>query len=421
MTGGRDIEFGLFLTNQHPPGADLVAATEDQLRLVRAVRDLGWDSIWAGQHYLPDGMAMPQCAPFLARITAESGNMRVGIGILLLALHNPLDVAETWASLDVLAGGRLVFGVGLGYREVEYAAFGLDPRWKVRRFEANLDIVARLWAGEAVDADLAWCKLDGARLNVLPVQRPRPPIWIAANAHAAVERAARLGDAWLINPHATAETIAGQVGVFRSARAAAGLDVFDFASQQDHHSHDHRQQEQSLHDRQRNQSRAEITARRYPRGRRCPSAWWAPPPSKRAGRAIPVRRVRFPSTSANRGVGRFGPGERAGHRTGLDGCSGRRAGSCHLGRARREPGRYLGGLPKLIGRRVVVVVPDHLEHLAGDLVGVGEAVKQLRPPLVHRDGRLNPIGPVDVLAEIQQGSRYLEQVLIEAHDDGHIA
>lgn len=224
MTGGRRIEAGLFLTNQHPPGADLVAATADQLRLVRAVRDLGWDSIWAGQHYLPDGMAMPQCAPFLARITAESGDMRVGIGILLLALHNPLDVAETWATLDVLSGGRLVFGVGLGYREVEYEAFGLDPTEKVRRFEANLDIVTRLWAGEAVDCDLPWCRLDGAALNVLPVQRPRPPIWIAANAHRAVERAARLGDAWLINPHATAETIAEQVGVFRSARTAAGLE-----------------------------------------------------------------------------------------------------------------------------------------------------------------------------------------------------
>ena len=218
-----DIKIGLFLTNQHPPGTDLVAATGDQIRMVRAARDCGWDSIWAGQHYLPDGMAMPQCAPFLSRITAECGSMEVGIGILLLALHNPLDVAETWASIDVLCEGRLTFGVGLGYREVEYRGFGLDPKSKVRRFEANLDLIKALWTTENVDSDLPWCRLESATLNIRPVRKPRPPIWIAANAHPAVERAARMGDAWLINPHATTETIVEQTALFRATRQKAGL------------------------------------------------------------------------------------------------------------------------------------------------------------------------------------------------------
>ena len=223
MGSNGGIRIGLFLTNQHPLGADLVSAMQDQLRMVRAARDCGWDSVWAGQHYLPDGMAMPQCVPFVSRITAESGDMEVGIGILLLALHNPLDVAETWASVDVLCGGRLVFGVGLGYREVEYRAFGLDPRQKVRRFEANLDLVKRLWSGDEVDSDLPWCTLRSATLNIGPTRQPRPPIWIAANAHPAVERAARMGDAWLINPHATDETIIEQTALFRSVREQAGL------------------------------------------------------------------------------------------------------------------------------------------------------------------------------------------------------
>jgi alkanesulfonate monooxygenase SsuD/methylene tetrahydromethanopterin reductase-like flavin-dependent oxidoreductase (luciferase family) len=217
------IQIGLFLTNQHPPGSDLVAALDDQLSLVRAVRDKSWDSIWAGQHYLPDGMAMPQCVPFVSRLAAESGDMSVGIGILLLALHNPLDVAETWATIDVVTGGRLIFGVGLGYRETEYNAFGLDPRQKVHRFEANLELVKRLWTEESVDSDLPWCRLDGATLNVRPVQSPRPPIWVAANAHAAVRRAALMGDTWLVNPHATVETVAEQVEVFRATRDEAGL------------------------------------------------------------------------------------------------------------------------------------------------------------------------------------------------------
>lgn len=223
MPNRTGAKIGLFLTNQHPVGSDLVAAVDDQLRLVRAVRDHGWDSIWAGQHYLPNGTAMPQSVPFVSRLIAEAGNMEVGIGILLLALHNPLDVAETWASVDVLCGGRLVFGVGLGYREVEYNAFGIDPKSKVQRFEANLDLVKRLWTESDVDSRLPWCRLRSATLNTRPARKPRPPIWIAANSYPAVRRAGRLGDAWLINPHADIDTISDQVAVFRSARESAGL------------------------------------------------------------------------------------------------------------------------------------------------------------------------------------------------------
>ncbi len=223
MVDQEMVKVGLFLTNQHRLGADLAAGAQDQLGLVRVVRDHGWDSVWAGQHYLPDGMSMLQCVPFVSRLIADAGEMEIGIGILLLALQNPVDVAETWASVDVLCEGRLTFGVGLGYRSEEYHAFGLDPTSKVQRFEANLDLVKQLWTGREVCSDLPWCKLDGVTLNIKPIQQPRPPIWIAANAHPAVRRAARLGDAWMINPHATAETVTEQLAMFRRERELAGL------------------------------------------------------------------------------------------------------------------------------------------------------------------------------------------------------
>ena len=105
------------------------------------------------------------------------------------------SVPHGYATLDALCGGRLVFGVGLGYREVEYAAFGVDPSEKVRRFVANLDIIRRLWSGESVDADLPWCQLSEAKLTMLPIQRPGPAIWMAAHSDAAFRRAARMADA----------------------------------------------------------------------------------------------------------------------------------------------------------------------------------------------------------------------------------
>jgi alkanesulfonate monooxygenase SsuD/methylene tetrahydromethanopterin reductase-like flavin-dependent oxidoreductase (luciferase family) len=217
----RRVQIGLYLTNQHPVEADLVEALRGQIRLLHHARDHGWDSVWSGQHFLPT-MAMTQPAPFLARLAAESGEMRVGLAILLLALANPLDVAETFASLDVVSGGRFTLGVGLGYRDVEYDAFGIDRQERVRRFEENLRLVEALWAGEPVSADLPWCRLDSATLNILPVQRPRPPVWMAANNDRAVERAARMADTWIINPHATRATIARQLELFEHVRRELG-------------------------------------------------------------------------------------------------------------------------------------------------------------------------------------------------------
>ena len=218
------MKVGVFLTNQQRIGADQRTALDEQIAMLHAARDAGWQSVHAGQHYLSTDMTHIQPLPYLARLASEAGDMQVGMGILLLPLQNPVDVAENFASLDVVTGGRLIFGVGMGYREMEYNAFGVDPKDKVRRFEANLDVILRLWAGEEVDADLPWCRLDGAKLNLLPVQQPRPPVWMAANADKAVERAARLADAWMINPHAALPTVRRQVDLYRTARHAAGKD-----------------------------------------------------------------------------------------------------------------------------------------------------------------------------------------------------
>ncbi|KAA9160896.1 LLM class flavin-dependent oxidoreductase [Amycolatopsis acidicola] len=216
------MDFGIFLTNQQPPGTDQPRALDEQLHLLRLARDHGFTSVFAGQHYLSEGVSHIQPLPYLARLAAEAGELRVGVGIHLLALHNPVEVAENYAALDVVTGGRLIYGAGLGYRQVEFDALGVPADRKVHRFETNLDLVRRLWAGETVSADLPWCRLDRVRLNLLPVQRPGPPVWLAANSDSAVRRAARLSDAWMINPHATIDTVRDQLRLFHAERAEAG-------------------------------------------------------------------------------------------------------------------------------------------------------------------------------------------------------
>lgn len=199
-------------------------ALDEQLVLLAAARDARWDSIFTGQHYLTDSTAQLQPVPFLARLAAESGDMQLGIGILLLTVANPVAVAEEIASLDVICGGRVVLGVGLGYRDVEFSAFGVERKQRVKRFTNNLEIVRRLWAGEPVTADLPWCQLEGASLTTRPVQPAGPPLWIGATGKKAVERAGRLADGWMINPAAQADEIERLLPTYDAARRAGDRD-----------------------------------------------------------------------------------------------------------------------------------------------------------------------------------------------------
>lgn len=219
MDRGTSLRLGLFVSGQHPRGVRPADAIRDHVEQVAVAREVGFSSVWAGQHFLSDPFQMFQNVPLLARVAAEAEGLEIGPGIVLLTLLNPVEVAENAATLDAIAGGRFVLGVGFGYRQVENAAFGVE-RGRSDLFERKLDVVRRLLAGEAVTAAGDGYRLDAARLTLVP-ESP-PPIWIAANSDAAVRRAARLGDSWLINPHTRLDELERQVRLFHDERAAAG-------------------------------------------------------------------------------------------------------------------------------------------------------------------------------------------------------
>jgi alkanesulfonate monooxygenase SsuD/methylene tetrahydromethanopterin reductase-like flavin-dependent oxidoreductase (luciferase family) len=181
----------------------------DLVEQVRLAREAGFSTITVAQHYLASPLQMLQPLPLLARLAAESGEMRVATCILLLGLLHPVDVAEQVATLDVITGGRVRLGVGLGYRDEEFDAFGVPRQRRLARFVENLEVVKRLLAGECVSASTERYTLREAKLTLLPVRRPL--IWIGANSDAAVRRAARLGDAWVLNPHARLDTLERQM------------------------------------------------------------------------------------------------------------------------------------------------------------------------------------------------------------------
>lgn len=216
------MKFGLIISKQHPPGVSMVERFREHIEQVRAARDAGFDLIVMGQHYLSTPFQEVQSLPSLARLAAEAGSMRVGATVLLLPLLNPVDVAEQVATLDVICEGRFIMGVGLGYREEEYEAFGVQGKERVPRFLESLDLIKRLWTEDEVTHRGRFFRLTKARLVLKPVQKPHPPIWFAANNDAAVERSARMADAWVINPHAKLEVLQQQMTIYRQALQQTG-------------------------------------------------------------------------------------------------------------------------------------------------------------------------------------------------------
>ena len=216
------MNFGLIVSKQHPPGASMVDRFREHVDQVRAARDARFDLIVMGQHFLSTPFQELQTLPALARLAAEAGTMRVGATVILLPLLNPVDVAEQVATLDVITEGRFIFGVGLGYREEENEAFGVAPKERVGRLVEGLEVIRRLWAEDEVTHHGRFFHLTKARMMLKPVQQPRPPIWFAANNDGAVQRAARLADAWVINPHAKLAVLERQMAVYRQALRDAG-------------------------------------------------------------------------------------------------------------------------------------------------------------------------------------------------------
>ena len=140
------IDIGVMLRGQYPFGVDMAHMAEDLLEQARLADSLGYDSITKGSHYsTPDYQALQQI-PLLARLTGEVKRARLNAGIVILPLHKPLDLAEQLATLDILCNGRLIFGVGIGYREVEFNAFGTTQKERGARTTENLTAIKRLWS-----------------------------------------------------------------------------------------------------------------------------------------------------------------------------------------------------------------------------------------------------------------------------------
>lgn len=216
------MQFGLLLADAPDEGISPEEWFDSCVLIARTARDSGFDSIMVGQHYLTYPRIYLQPIPLLARLAKEVPGMQLGTGVLLLPFVHPVSAAEELATLDVITGGRFIAGFGLGYRDEEFAAFGLPIETRVRRSEEALQLIQQLWSGEPVTFRGSWFHLEGARCGIRPLQRPRPPVWIGGITDGAVRRAARFGDAWYVNPRADLPTIERQLSLYKETLAGLG-------------------------------------------------------------------------------------------------------------------------------------------------------------------------------------------------------
>jgi len=168
------------------------------LALVERADALGLHSVWVPEgHFQPGGTPAP--LGVLAGFATRTRQLRLATTSILLPIHPPLRLAAEVASLDTLSGGRVLLGLGRGFRAPLFEAFGVDPRAKRDRFDASLALLRRAWAGEALPLGES---PDAARvtLGVRPVQQPHPPLVVAAFGKKGLAQAARHGLPYLASP-----------------------------------------------------------------------------------------------------------------------------------------------------------------------------------------------------------------------------
>ncbi len=208
------------VVDAYPPGPEYSARHRysEVLSLAEAAERSGLSTVWVAEHhFLPTGLC-PSPPVLLAAIGARTRRVRLGSLVSVLPFHAPIEIAEQYALLDHLVGGRLNLGVGSGYIPAEFSGFGIDPREKRERFDRALDTILAAFRGEEVRTERTLS--TPVRLNVVPRQQPHPPIWVAAQRREALPHIARKGLSLALIPYATVGDLSELAAEIREYRAA---------------------------------------------------------------------------------------------------------------------------------------------------------------------------------------------------------
>ena len=195
---GNDVRFGIAMRNftAHPELPDAQALIEYGVEMER----LGFESVWVWDHIL---LGVDPCFPILeslsllTAVAARTSRIKLGTGILVLPLRNPVVLAKQLSSIDQISNGRLVLGLASGWYKREFDAVGVPFERRGKIMDQNLEILGRLWQEDSVTAEYPPYNLRSSVMVPKPVQRPRPKILIGGYVDRVLRRAATKSDGWL--------------------------------------------------------------------------------------------------------------------------------------------------------------------------------------------------------------------------------
>ncbi len=221
------MRFGLFGSAQassNDLGPETGQGFRDYIDYCVEAEALGFQSSFLVEHHFTGWNQVSATLMLQACLAMRTTTLRLGTAVIVLPWHNPVLLAEQAATLDLISGGRLDFGIGKGYRHSEFKGFCIPQEEADARFEEALELVARSWTSRARFSHRGrFWQFEDIVVEPPPAQRPHPPFWVAAASEASIRRAATRGFNLILDQYAATEAIGERIALYRSARAAQGL------------------------------------------------------------------------------------------------------------------------------------------------------------------------------------------------------
>lgn len=220
------MKFGIFGGARRGPH-DLTGDStgyRDFIDYIRAADECGFHNVFLTEHHFTGQESLSASLNLLAYLAACTERIRLGTGVVVLPWHNPVLLAEEVATVDVLSGGRVDFGVGRGYRKVEFDAFCVPIGEAWDRYNECLEVVLKAWNSSGRFSHAGkYFRFSEVVVEPTPIQRPHPPVWVAAGSVDSIARVAQNNYSLLLDQLASDEQIGQRVKTYLDALAAHGF------------------------------------------------------------------------------------------------------------------------------------------------------------------------------------------------------
>ena len=221
------MQFGIFGSAQASTqdlGPETGQGFRDYLDYAVEAEALGYRSSFLVEHHFTGWNQVSATLMLQTALAMRTTTLRLGTAVIVLPWHNPVLLAEQAATLDLISGGRLDFGVGKGYRHNEFAGFRIPPEEAEPRFEESIEVMTKAFVSRSRFSHHGrFWQFDDIVVEPPPAQQPHPPFWVAAGSEASIRRAAKRGFNLILDQYASPEVLKHSIALYRAERLANGF------------------------------------------------------------------------------------------------------------------------------------------------------------------------------------------------------